>query len=217
MERPHALYNQIAGGSLERLAALSDGLFAFGMTLLVLDLKLPDSATVHSEGQLASGLADSAEHLVVFAMSFLTLGIFWTGQQTQLQQFARGNRNLGWIHLAFLFAVALVPFTTKLLAEFISYRLALIIYWVNILALGAILYASWRYAMRAGLVKSAISAETSSAIERRIIIAQSLYAIGALACLWHTYVSIGIILVLQLYYAIAPRLPWMREGKTHAG
>ena len=41
MERLHTRYNQIAGGNLERLAALSDGLFAFGMTLLVLDLKLP--------------------------------------------------------------------------------------------------------------------------------------------------------------------------------
>lgn len=211
MERPQTRYNQIAGGNLERLAALSDGLFAFGMTLLVLDLKLPEAASVHGEGQLAAGLADSAEHLVVCAMSFLTLGIFWTGQQTQLAQFARGNRNLGWIHLAFLFAVALVPFTTKLLAEFIGYRLALFIYWANILALGASLYASWRYAVHAGLVKEEITAAISSAIERRIIIAQALYAIGALACVWHTYVSIGIIIVLQLYYAIAPRLPWTRE------
>lgn len=211
MERPQTFYNQIAGGSLERLAALSDGLFAFGMTLLVLDLKVPEAVTVHSEAQLAGGLADSAEHLVVFAMSFLTLGIFWTGQQTQLSQFARGNRNLGWIHLAFLFAVALVPFTTKLLAEFISYRLALVIYWMNILALGAALYASWRYAMRAGLVKAEITAEISCAIERRIIIAQALYAIGALACVWHPYVSIAIIIALQLYYAIAPRLPWVRD------
>jgi uncharacterized membrane protein len=211
MERPQTFYNQIAGGSLERLAALSDGLFAFGMTLLVLDLKVPEAATVHSEGQLAGGLADSAEHLVVFAMSFLTLGIFWTGQQTQLTQFARGNRNLGWIHLSFLFAVALVPFTTKLLAEFIGYRLALVIYWLNILALGAILYASWRYAMRAGLVKAEITAAISSAIERRILIAQALYAIAALACVWHTYLSIGMIIALQLYYAIAPRLPGTRH------
>ena len=57
MVQPQTFYNQIAGGSLERLAALSDGLFAFGMTLLVLDLKVPEAATVHSEGQLAGGIA----------------------------------------------------------------------------------------------------------------------------------------------------------------
>jgi uncharacterized membrane protein len=212
MERPHSLYNRIAGGNLERLGALSDGLFAFGMTLLVLDLKLPESATVHSEAQLASGLADTAVRLVVCAMSFLTLGIFWTGQQTQLSQLARGNRNLGWIHLGFLFAVAIVPFTTKLLTEFITYRLALLIYWANILALGATLFASWRYAVRAGLIKPEVVAATSAAIERRIVIAQSLYALGALTCIWNTYVSIGFILALQLYYAIAPRLPWVRPA-----
>ena len=205
------IYNQIAGGSLERIAALSDGLFAFGMTLLVLDLKLPEKNLVHSEAQLASALADNSERLIVFAMSFLTLGIFWTGQQTQLTQLARGNRNLGWLHLTFLFSVAIVPFTTKLLAEFIHLRLALIVYWINILALGATLYLSWGYAVRAGLVKADISSSISTAIKHRILIAQALYAIGAALCVWNIHISIGFIILLQLYYAVAPTLSWGRS------
>ncbi|HLI29838.1 MAG TPA: TMEM175 family protein, partial [Terriglobia bacterium] len=42
-------YNRIAGQSVERLAALSDGIFAVAMTLLVLDLRVPLANTVHSE------------------------------------------------------------------------------------------------------------------------------------------------------------------------
>ena len=83
----------------------------------------------------------------MFAMSFMTLGIFWVGQQTQLNHLAHSDRHLAWIHIAFLFAVSMMPFSTKLLAEFIAYRLALLLYWCNILALGAVLYASWRYAL----------------------------------------------------------------------
>jgi uncharacterized membrane protein len=199
-------YNEIAGGSLERLAALSDGLFAIAMTLLVLDLKLPLAAGIHSERELAQGLLQLGPRLLMFAMGFLTLGIFWTGQQTQLRHLARGDRNLGWIHLSFLFAASVMPFSTMLLAEFLGYRLALLVYWLNILALGATLYCSWRYATRAGLLKDDVSEATSCAIERRILAAQALYALGALLSLWNTLASIGFIFTLQLYYAIAPRL-----------
>jgi uncharacterized membrane protein len=198
-------YNAIAGGSLERIAALSDGLFAIAMTLLVLDLKLPDPATVHGERELAMGLVALAPRLVMFAMGFLTLGIFWTGQQTQLRHFSRGDRDLGWIHLAFLFAVSVMPFSTMLLAEYTHLRVALAVYWLNILALGATLLWSWRHARAAGLMRDDVSAAVFTAVERRIVIAQALYAAGALLCAWSTWASIAFILALQLYYAIAPR------------
>lgn len=199
-------YNLIAGQSLERLAALSDGIFAVAMTLLVLDLHVPVSGAIHGEGGLWAALAGLWPSLEAYLMSFLTLGIFWVGQQTQFNQFARSDRNLSWIHLAFLFAVTLMPFSTSLLAAFITYRLALVIYWLNIVLLGAVLFGSWRYAARAGLVKEDVTAETRAASERRIITAQALYACGALLCVASTYASIAVIILVQLNYAIAPRL-----------
>jgi uncharacterized membrane protein len=57
-------------------------------------------------------------------MSFLTLGIFWVGQQAQLSTFTRSDRALTWIHLTFLLTVTLMPFSTGLLAEDTTYRLA---------------------------------------------------------------------------------------------
>ena len=172
------LYNKIQGQSLERLAALSDGIFAVAMTLLVLDLRVPIKDAVHSEGQLQAALAALAPQFISYLMSCLTLGIFWAGQQTQLNHFARGNRDLTWIHIAFLFAVSVLPFSTRLLAEFIGYRTALLLCWANVFALGAILYASWRYATRAGLLKDDVSLEIRRAIRRRIVFAQGLYALA---------------------------------------
>ena len=80
----------------------------------------------------------------------MTLGIFWNGQQAQLNSFSRSDRHLSWIHIAFLFAVSIMPFSTRLLAGFISYRSVLIAYWANILLLGVVLYVSWRYADASG-------------------------------------------------------------------
>ncbi len=207
------LYNQIAGQSVGRLASLSDGIFAVAMTLLVLDLRAPAAAGIRTEHDLWLALVALLPQVIMFAMSFMTLGIFWVGQQTQLNHLVRGDRHLAWIHIAFLFAVSMMPFSTKLLAEFIAYRLALFLYWGNILALGAVLYASWRYAVRAGLVKDDLPAEVSTAIERRILIAQTLYAFGALLCLISTYLSIGFIVLVQLNYVVAPRI-FHKRGKV---
>jgi uncharacterized membrane protein len=202
-------YNAVAGRSLERLAALSDGLFAVAMTLLVLDLKVPAAEAIHSNAALLSTLAALAPRLVIYLMSFLTLGIFWVGQQTQLNQLARSDRNLTWIHLIFLFAISLMPFSTSLMAEFIDFPSALLVYWLNILVLGVILFASWRYASVAGLVEPEIVRTVACSVERRIIIAQALYAFGAALCLVSTYWSLGFIILVQLNYVFAPRIGFL--------
>jgi uncharacterized membrane protein len=199
------VYNRIQGRNLERLAALSDGIFAVAMTLLVLDLHLPAAEQVHSEGALWGGLCATGPQWLTYGMSFLTLGIFWAGQQTQLNHLAEGTRDLSWIHLAFLFAVTLVPLSTRLLGEFIHYKLALGIYWLNILVLGAVLYWSWSYATRKELIKADTPDEVRGSICRRILIAQSWYALGAALCFVSVWISIAAIGLVQLNYAIAPR------------
>ncbi len=203
------LYNLIQGRNLDRLAALSDGIFAVAMTLLVLDLHIPSAAQVHSERELFGALAALAPQWVAYLMSFLTLGILWAGQQTQLNHLDEGTRDLTWIHLGFLFTITMLPLSTRLLAEFISYRGALGIYWLNILLPGVMLYWSWSYATRADLIKSDTPDEVRGSICRRIVIAQSLYAAGAALCFIHTWVSIAA--MVQLNYAIAPRR-WWRKG-----
>jgi uncharacterized membrane protein len=207
-----SLYNRIQGRSLERLAALSDGIFAVAMTLLVLDLHIPSPADVHSEAQLLAALGALAPQWITYGMSFLTLGIFWAGQQTQLNHIGQGTRDLTWIHLGFLFTITLMPLSTRLLASFIVYRAALLVYWLNILAAGAMLYWSWAHATRAHLLKPDTPAEVSGSICRRIRIAQALYAAGAALCVINTFVSIAVIVLVQLNYAIAPRAWWRKPS-----
>ncbi len=206
-----AAYNRLAGQSIERLAALSDGIFAVAMTLLVLDLRTPVKENIHSGVDLGHALAAMTPQIVSYLMSFLTLGIFWNGQQVQLNRFERSDRHLTWIHLAFLFCVTTMPFSTRLLSEYIEYRAALLVYWANILLLGLVLFIGWRYALRAKLVEADLPYEVKCAIERRIVIAQALYAFGAALCVFDNYWSIGFIVLVQLNFAFAPRIPYISE------
>jgi uncharacterized membrane protein len=214
-------YHRFAGSSLDRLGALSDGVFAVAMTILVLDLKAPSvpkraqqpiwSSGGGSEHALAHGLLhDVAPRLVPYLMSFLTLGIFWVGQQTQLQSFTRSNRALTWIHLTFLLAVTLLPFSTGLLAQDTTYRLSVAVYWLNLLALGVVLFVSLRYAEHAEVMSEETTQEMRAAMARRIIVYQRLYALAALTCLINTYLAIGLLFALQLNAVIAPRI-WILD------
>ncbi len=204
-------YNRIAGGSVERLAALSDGIFGVAMTLLLLELRVPARELVHNEADLLHELVKMGPALVVYLMSFITLGIFWVGQQTQLNHLQRSDRHLTWMHLAFLFAVTLLPFSTRLLAGFVTYRTALLAYWGNLLLLGALVYACWARAMKAKLVREEVTHEVDCAMRRRVVGAQALYAAGAALCVVNTYVSIAFIVLVQINFAVAPRIRWLSK------
>lgn len=197
-------YNHFAGQSVERLAALSDGIFGVGMTLLVLDLRAPALEVVHGERGLCTALLAILPQLVMYMMSFMTLGIFWVGQQAQLSQLARSDRHLTWINIAFLFAVTLMPFSTKLISQFYPYRAAVAAYWLNLVLLGGCLYLAWRYATGAGMLREGTPADLPAAICKRIVYAQGLYALGVFLCVFDTRLSIALIVLVQLYYAIAP-------------
>src|SRR5437867_12184874 len=201
-------YSDIATRRLDRIAALADGLFALAMTIIVLEIRVPDPGPIRSEEELWTALLHLAPRIVTYLMSFLTLGIFWNAQQTQLNQFTRADWHLTWFQLAFLAAVALMPFSTAFLADFISFRIALLVYWANIFVLGAVLYVAWSHALRNSIVQGG---PTSDAIKRRIIGAQALYAFGAALCLISTYWSIAFIVLVQLNFAIAARIPLLRR------
>ncbi len=94
-------YRQFSGQNLGRLAALSDGIFAVAMTLLILNVHVPTASSAHtqqllwagdalrSEASLWNALVPLAPQLLTYFMSFLTLGIFWAAQQTQLNHFTQ--------------------------------------------------------------------------------------------------------------------------------
>ena len=207
------VYNQIANRSLERIGALSDGLFAIAMTLIVLEIRVPELPHGSTDSQLLAALGDLGPRFVTYGLSFLTLGIFWNGQQTQLSYLDRGNRDLAWLELLFLAIIALFPFTTSLLAENIDLRLALGLYWLTIFLSGSALYAIWTYAERAGIIREGVGPEIGAAIRRRIAIAQLLYAAGFLISLLPsgTYPAIAWIVIVQLNFAIAPRIAFLHK------
>ena len=199
-------YNILAGHQLERVSALSDGIFAVAMTLLVLDIHVPEVGDIHTEAELAGALMRLGPPAATWLLSMMTLGIFWLGQQAQLSQLKDADRNLSWLHFLFLAIITAVPFTTRLLASYFDFRLAFTIYWLNILLCGIGLYLTWGYAERARLTGEDPPGAISKAIRRRIVRAQGLYFIGLLAGMVNPIFGIVIILFVETSYALG--LKW---------
>ena len=208
---PQTPYNFFAGTSIHRLNGISDGIFAVGMTLLVLGLAVPASEAVKTESDLWHELVKLMPSIVTYIMSFLTLGIFWVGQQTQLSQAERTNRNYTWIHLVFLLSVTLVPFSTLLLARFHWSRIALVEYWLNILVMGTMLLVAAEYGLRRGLFPEHMRQTIGRVVRRRVYGAQALYLVAVLLSVFDTHLAIGAIVLIQLNFAFAPSIPLLRE------
>jgi len=200
-------YNRLSGTSVQRIEALSDALFGIALTLTVLEVRVPARQMTMTEDELRAAVLQLGPRVLTYLLSFMTLGIFWVGHQTFLNHVRRSDRHLTWLLLAYLAVIALMPISTGLLANYLTYRTALVLYWLNILAAGLISIAAVRYGERAGLVNEGTGAEASSALRRRLVIGQLLYAFGAALCVIHPYWSIAFIFITQAYFAFAPRLP----------
>jgi uncharacterized membrane protein len=111
-----------------RLDALTDGVFAVAMTLLVLDLKFPEAFHPTSTEEFLKGLANLQGPLLVYAVSFLVLGVRWMS----LAKLSRQHDTVtdGYVEwaLAHLFLVTMVPFATTVVSRYASFAPAIWLY-----------------------------------------------------------------------------------------
>ena len=129
-----------------RVEALTDGVFAVAMTLLVLDIKVPELEQAAASAELPYRLLALWPKFLSYAISFVILGVYWVGHHLQLPFIRSADRSLLWINILFLLWVALVPFSTALLSEYTKHRLAIAVYGGNMIASGLTLALHWWYA-----------------------------------------------------------------------
>jgi uncharacterized membrane protein len=122
--------------SRNRIEALTDGVFAVAMTLLVLDIKVPELEPPSATAELPLKLLALWPKFLSYLISFVILGVYWVGHHIQLSFIRRADRPLLWINVLFLLWVALVPFSTALLGEYAKTRIAIAVYGANLIAIG---------------------------------------------------------------------------------
>jgi uncharacterized membrane protein len=133
---------------LDRTLALSDGVFAFAVTLLVLDLTVPVLAAGASSTDLLAGLGKDYIGFLNFILSFFIAGVWWNAHHRNFERIRGQNTTLRFLNLFFLMWIALLPFFTKLLSQYNSVQLSVLLYAADQAAAGAFLTILWLYASR---------------------------------------------------------------------
>jgi len=128
-----------------RITALVDGIFAVAMTLLVLDLKLPEGIKMNTDAELWRQLAALRGHFLIYALSFVVLGTYWVGNHFQFNFVRKVDRGFLWLNLLFLLFITLLPFSTNLLGGSHDLHIPVVVYGINVLLLSLILLVSLRY------------------------------------------------------------------------
>jgi uncharacterized membrane protein len=139
----------------ERLLALSDGVVAIALTLLVLQLRVPSFAQVpdhNSAPELAAQLGKGSGQLASYAISFYVIAQFWLVHHRVFSQIALHQEGLAWWNFGFLFTITIMPFTSNLLGEFSANPLAVDIFAFNLLLASLATRATMVVGRRKGLL-----------------------------------------------------------------
>ncbi len=132
--------------STHRIEALSDGVFAIVMTILVLDFDILKPGGVMRGHALVEDIVSQWPVFLHFVESFVILSFFWTKHHQQFHFIEKTDRQFLWLNLFSLMFLCLIPFSTSLMSDFGDQSPAAIFFALNMLAVGAIYYFQWVYA-----------------------------------------------------------------------
>ena len=186
-----------------RIEALSDGIFAIAMTLLVLELHLPNLPPNAPNVQVAPALWQLWPKVLTYAVSFLSLGVYWIGHHNMYHAIRRADRVLLWLNILFFMCVSLLPFSTSVLNAFRQTQVAPLVFGANLTSIGWLLYLQWAYAsaqpeMVAGFVTPAYRA----LVHARFFWIPIIATLTMLVCFWSVEILLAVYTLLLPWYMI---------------
>jgi uncharacterized membrane protein len=136
---------------VERLLALTDGVVAIALTLLVLQLTVPRLNDPTSAPELASRLGRGSDELVSYLISFYVIANFWLIHHRVFRQLTGQRESLAWLNFVFLFTISIMPFASDLLGKYPENPLAVDVFALNLLLASLATQATLELGRRQGL------------------------------------------------------------------
>jgi uncharacterized membrane protein len=183
-----------------RVLTLTDGVFAIIMTLLVLDIHVPQ---LLGNEHLSSALLQVWPTLLVFVISFVLTGMYWVAHRDMFTLVHGVDRGLVWLNILFMLPVALVPFAASLLGEYSHDPLAIQLYGLLLVLISLMRLLLWYYiGTRRHLLIEHVDRRTLLTGIATAIIPAILYIVSILLAGFAPYVSLGIYAGVPLLYFI---------------
>ena len=190
-----------------RIEALSDGVFAIAMTLLVFNFKVPELPAGAPNVEVAPALFALWPKFVSYAVSFISLGVFWIGHHMMYHIIRRADRTLLWLNILFFMFVAFLPFSTSVLDAFTQTQIGPVFFGANITIIGWLLFAQWAYAShQPDMLAGFVTPEYRALVKFRMLTVPVVTTLTMLIAFWSVEISLAIYLLLLPLYMLPGKL-----------
>jgi uncharacterized membrane protein len=191
----------------KRIESLADGIFAIAMTLLILQVQVPQLEQPVTQRALWNALTLQAPHVTGYFVSFILLGCLWVGHHAQFHFIRRVDRVLLWLNILFLACIGFIPFATALLSEYQRQPIACALYALTLVVAAAFLYAQWAYATKGRrLVDHDIDEQVVKYSMFRIRAAFAVYTAAGLFAFVSVPVALALFVLVPVLYLLPSRL-----------
>jgi uncharacterized membrane protein len=197
---------RIPSGTTERLEAFSDGVIAIAITLLVLQISVPDVGS----GSLFSALWDDWPSFTAYIVSFIVIGIMWVSHHSMFERIAAVDRTLLFINLILLLGIAFLPFPTALLAAYVgeggtNASVAAATYSATMTVIGLIFTAMWVHLYRhPDLLIEGITPERVRRSVARSLMGAAVYAASIGLAFLSPQACFAVYALVSIYFAWGP-------------
>jgi uncharacterized membrane protein len=194
-----------------RIEAFSDGVFAIAITLLILEIRVPQQT---HDGVLRDALLDLWPSYLAFLASFMTIGVMWLNHHRLFSLINKKDDGLIAINLVLLLGITWLPFPTALLAEHllgshIDQQTAAVVYAASFFALSIVFNLMWRYAAHMKIVEDDLNV---GAITRQYALGPIMYGALVGVALYDAEWCLVLSILYAIYFALPPSL-WKKPAR----
>ncbi len=199
--------------SSNRIEAFSDGVIAIIITLMILEIKLPDK--FHDLGKdqsLWKALAPIIPHVIAYLLSFIMLGIYWVNHHNFFHRIQNANRKLLWLNLNLLFWFSLIPIPTAILGDHpLRYESSMLYGFIQFMCSASFTYMGV-YANKMELLTSKVPVELRKHNMKKNRLSMFLYILAIGLSYVSVYISFGLFIYIAALF-FAPRLGIIQDYK----
>lgn len=181
-----------------RLEAFTDGVFAIVITLLILNIHLPET----DNSELGQAIKDLMPNILAYVMSFILIGLYWMAHHTSFQNIARIDGRFIWLNIILMLFVSFMPFPAYLLGKYPMEKVPLMIYGINLIMANLMAFLMTLYiAFHPELATETFTFKDFKKQFPIYIVVNGLYLVAILIAPFAPYVSYAIYIIVALALA----------------
>jgi len=195
-----------------RIEALIDAIFGIVMTILVLEIPVPEL-----DHPTALDITRALFHLwprfLGYFASFIMLAMFWVAQHEQFHFVKHVDQAFLWMTMLFLMLIATVPFSTTLIGRYLDQQAIVVLYGAHLLAISLVHYATWRHVIsNRRLVEPDTELEDVNIHIHRSLTTSAVYSVAIGLSFFSNILSVVVYILMPIAYGMLPSIYAKRDG-----